>query len=250
MKLQTSLVSLAAVLASTAIASSAAAQAPFKVNDVIVNGSGCERRDFTVRTNNRGEQELNIRFRDFDAQGGAAIGERANATIKSCEIAADVTIPSGFQLVLVESELRGRADVQGRQDTDMGINNAARVMRRYGFNDAGPIGDLRASRETVIVNTDSNYSITDRFAFATFGECGATRTIARLGLSLFVTGRNNFASIRSLEESADGIRFAFRARRCNDPVEIIPIATDEVVKNACVLNGNRRTCYDRNGNGL
>jgi len=250
MKLQTSLITFAAVVLSSVVASSASAQAPFKINDVTINGDGCKKGTFTTRARGGGDQEVTIRFRDFEVTGGAPITtggqRRANATIDTCEIRAAVTIPAGFQLVFVDSTVSGRVDVQGRRDTDLGLNNVARVTRRYQV-----VGGDSAIKETNLVNSDGNYSISDDFAFLTSACRGGDNTVlAGVTLNLAVTGRNNYANVRLFEEEGDAIRFGFRTRRCDDPPTIIPIGDSETVSNACVLKGTRRICYDRSGNQI
>lgn len=249
MKLQTSLISFAAVLLSTVVASSASAQAPFKVNDVTVNGDGCKKGTFTTRVRNGGDQEVTIRFRDFEVTGSPAIvmpngQRRADTNFDTCEIRAAVTIPAGFQLVFVDSTVSGRVDVQGRRDTDLGQNNVARVTRRYQI-----VGGDSAIKETTLVNSDGNYSISDDFAFLTSACRGGTTVLAGVTLNLAVAGRNNYANVRLFEEEGDAIRFGFRLRSCDDPT-IIPIGNSETVSNACVLKGTRRICYDRNGDQI
>jgi hypothetical protein len=243
------------VLGSTALASTAVAQAPFKINSLAIGGTGCPDGSFSTRSSAQGgEQQLTIRFRDFDVQGGSPVlvdgKRRADTNFATCNVAANITPAPGFQIALVDVDIRGNVDVQGRRDTELGLNNVARIEREYFFNEPGALGDADTLRATRIVNSDGNYSISDNFAFLTYARCNQS-VLARTRLTLSVAGRNNFASIRVLDEEADSIRLGFRVRRCDSGPTVIPIGSSETVTNACVLEGDgaarRKVCYDRSG---
>jgi len=245
MKLQQHFISMAVVLLSTTLASSAAAQ--FTVNKVETRGTGCPEGTATSRLSPRGgDQDLTIRFRNFEAYGEAPENNRAKGDVATCNVAAIIQPDRGVQIGFVDVDIRGQVDVRGRRDTDMGINNVARIFREYFLNTPN---SSSVSRTTSIVNSTGNYAITDSFAFISYAACNE-QVIARAVFNLQVNGRGNYASIRRVDVESDGFRLGIRTRRCSDgdgPV-IIPIASDETVQNACDLNGNRRVCYDRNGN--
>src|SRR5262245_13260117 len=76
MKLQKSFISMAEVLMRNALASPAAAQAPFKIDNIIFVGTRGD-GDATARVRNGNDQELVVRFRDFDVYGESKAGDRA-----------------------------------------------------------------------------------------------------------------------------------------------------------------------------
>jgi len=259
MKRQRSLIPLAAVLMSTALAAPAAAQAPFTIENVAVAGTGCDDSTTSIRTSEQGRsQQLSVRFRDFNAQGRPAVvlddgQRRAVPGVAGCQIAALLTPAPGFQVALVDIELRGQANVSGPRDTDLGLNNVARVSREYFFN--APGGNVLPILTTRIANTRGPFSITDDFRLLTFAGCNAS-VIARASLNLVVTGEGNSASIRRLNESST-VRFGFAARPCdgNAPDQgpvLLPgdRASVPTYRSVCILEGDDprlQVCYGRSG---
>jgi len=258
MKLKVLLVPLAAICVSSGISSTAAAQAPFEIQEIRLKGSGCETGTYSMRSRvDDDAQELVIRFREFDSQGEATVytdgRSRAKANFANCEIGAILKPASGFQVSLIDINLRGQVNVSGPRNTSIGENNVVRIDRSYFFNAPGFPG--LPARTTRIVNSKGNFSIDDDFKVLSYAACGQT-VLARASLLLNVTGKGNSASIRTLDESSE-VRFAFGSRRCTGdesgkgPV-ILPGASlsSPLYSNICVLEGDgprREICYDRNG---